>query len=465
MYPSDRRRRWLTALALCSLTASACGGDGGGGEPIDPPAATPRGTPNGAPASATIGPDGGTLSSPDGGVTLTVPAGAVASLTELTIQPITYPGGGSGPAYRFTPDGQTFAHPVTLTFSYDPSLDGLEAQGLGIALQDPEGVWRALLASSVDEAARTVSVTTPHFSDYLRVSFWKFSPRAATVGVNQTVVLTLEACVREDNAPTNEPPLVPDDLPPLVFDEDLPGLPICRPSIRSGRWSVNGVLGGNASVGSVVPGTPSNSATYSAPGAVPTPSTVAVTAAMTWEAHGVTKVFTSLVTISGGSRTVHVVGEFSATEWISDAYVLADVRDRVEFDVTGSSFEVLQFSNLTNFPTQRAAERLEPGSFLCSFTIDSPYEYLTVQHATGAREGNDDPYIYLAGHGNTAQVTLQDCNPSAPPFSLDGHEDDRSAILAYNPADPASLPNVGDETTVIGTGEAIGWVFTLKRTQ
>jgi len=454
MYPSDRRRRrWLTALALCALTASGCGGDGGGGELIpDPAAATPRGTPNGAPSSATIGPDGGTLSSSDGGVTLTVPAGAVASPTEVVIQPITYPGGGSGPAYRLTPDGQTFAQPVTLTFSYDAALDGVNAQGLGIAFQDPEGVWRALLASSVDETARTVSVTTPHFSDYIRMALWKFSPPTATVGVNETVVLTLQACVREEEGP--------DDLPSLVFEENL----ICRPSIRTGRWSVNGVLGGNASVGSVVAGTPSNSATYVAPGAVPTPNTVAVTAAMTWEARGVTKVFTSLVTISGGSRTVHVVGEFSGTEPIASAYVFADVRDRVEFDVTGSSFESLQFSNLANFPTQRASERLEGASFLCRFTINSPYEYLTVQRATTGRTGNDDPYISLGGLTNTAQVTLWDCNPSAPPFSLDGEEFHTSAILAYNPADPSFLPNVGDET-VIGTGEAIGWVFTLKRTQ
>ena len=66
--------------------------------------------------SASIGPAGGTLASGDNQVTLTVPAGALASATPISITAVadTAPGG-TGFAYRLALDGLTFAKPVTIT--------------------------------------------------------------------------------------------------------------------------------------------------------------------------------------------------------------------------------------------------------------------------------------------------------------------------------------------------------------
>ena len=50
-----------------------------------------------------------------------VPAGALASDTDITIQPITNTAwGGIGNGYRLTPDGLTFTQPVDLVFDVAP---------------------------------------------------------------------------------------------------------------------------------------------------------------------------------------------------------------------------------------------------------------------------------------------------------------------------------------------------------
>jgi hypothetical protein len=84
-----------------------------------PVAVTPPGEVRGKPVQVMIPAAGGILISPDGILTIEVPAGALASAQTLTIQPITNQApGGLGAAYRLGPEGQTFAVPVTLTFTY-----------------------------------------------------------------------------------------------------------------------------------------------------------------------------------------------------------------------------------------------------------------------------------------------------------------------------------------------------------
>lgn len=101
-------------LLSCATAFAACSSD-------DPAAEST------APSTATIGPDGGTLSSPEG-VTITVPAGALSEDVNLTITaaPDAPVGAGAervGPGFLLGPEGQTFAVPVEVTLPHAASAD------------------------------------------------------------------------------------------------------------------------------------------------------------------------------------------------------------------------------------------------------------------------------------------------------------------------------------------------------
>ncbi|MVM33846.1 hypothetical protein GO755_27670 [Spirosoma sp. HMF4905] len=128
-----------------------------------------HGTPVGQPTQKTIGPQGGTMTSADGTLAMTIPAGAVSKATTFTMQPVkpTLPGLIGEQSFRLLPEGQTFAQPITLQYHYDAdSLDGTSAQALFMAYQDSDGYWNALPKTALDETAQTLTVSTKHFSDW-----------------------------------------------------------------------------------------------------------------------------------------------------------------------------------------------------------------------------------------------------------------------------------------------------------
>ena len=88
--------------------------------------------------------NGGELTSADGTLRLTIPAGALSTATDIAIQPISNElTGGIGDAYRLTPHGQTFSKPVTITFNYNAAdTVGSRPEFLDIAFQDAEGSWQ-----------------------------------------------------------------------------------------------------------------------------------------------------------------------------------------------------------------------------------------------------------------------------------------------------------------------------------
>ncbi|HEX8780607.1 MAG TPA: hypothetical protein VF728_05510, partial [Nocardioides sp.] len=168
--PTRRRRR--AALPVLLIVALACGlGSDGPGDPGVvglTPVPTPRGEPLGPPTSQTISAEGGTLSTPDGALTLSVPAGAVTSPTEFTITPIenTARGAVAG-AFRLEPEGATFAAPVTLTFQgLEDYPQGADIADVGVEYQDQDGYWQRVEPATRNGGANTISVTTAHFSDW-----------------------------------------------------------------------------------------------------------------------------------------------------------------------------------------------------------------------------------------------------------------------------------------------------------
>ena len=253
----------------CGSADGGSGSDGGaggtGGSAQQPnPQPTPAGTPTGAAETTTIGPEGGSLPSSDGRFEVSIPAGALDAATELSITPLENQAvGGVGTAYRIGPEGLALQAPVQIVFHYDAQdLMGTAASTLHVAFQDESGLWRRMASPAVDETRHTVTVSSPHFSDWSLVPGLSIRPPSATVQVSGTVGLEVTLCA--DQAPN-----VNDPNPPYVCDSDLaPLLP------SSPQWAASaGVVTGSGS-----------SATYQAPPQVPANNPVAVSATVTYGA-------------------------------------------------------------------------------------------------------------------------------------------------------------------------------------
>ena len=111
---------------------------------------------------ATIGTAGGTVQAPDG-ATVTVPFGALDADTALSIRSSTAspPSGiaASSPVYVFEPAGLLFARPVQVTL---PLPAGVTSGSVYWSRLDGSGFDP--IGGTIDTAARTITVTTAHFS-------------------------------------------------------------------------------------------------------------------------------------------------------------------------------------------------------------------------------------------------------------------------------------------------------------
>ena len=237
------------SLAACLLSFSSC--KPGDTTPPPIPQPTPKGTPTGAATSQTIGPAGGIVSTLDGKISLTFPANALPSDTDIVIQPITDEApGGLGNSYRLEPEGATFAQPVEVAFSYtDADLLGSSTDALGIAYQDDEGFWHQPTAT-LDPARREIKVQTTHFSGFSKLLGLQLQPGSETVEVGKSVELRVVYCESVDEG---------DGLATLVGTCEENDLVFNR----SSEWSVNGTPGGSATMGRVTVG--AGMATYTAP--------------------------------------------------------------------------------------------------------------------------------------------------------------------------------------------------------
>ena len=158
---------------LLAFMLMQCQHPSGNGDPAiapqtgKPGTVKPVGRPRGTATTKLIGVEGGTIATPDG-VSLTIPAGALATATAISIQPITRTlPGGAGPAVRLSPDGQQFAKPVTLTIAYVlDSLTTRQPDMLMVAYQDDKGIWQSVREVQVDKNQQHITATIHHFSDW-----------------------------------------------------------------------------------------------------------------------------------------------------------------------------------------------------------------------------------------------------------------------------------------------------------
>lgn len=234
------------------------------------PLATAVGVPVGTATSATFGAAGGVLSTPQSKLVLTIPAGALASDTAISIQPLTNMAPGRiGPAYRLTPNGQTFLKPITLTFAYtEEDLVGTSVDFLGAAFQTVGGYWQWVGDATVDTTAKTASVSITHFTDVSLTAGLQIFPASKTVLTNGSVGLQVRICY-DPNLAT----LGPGGASVGLDCDSQQGI---VGTLSIDEWSVNGRPGGGNVFGTVSGS--GATATYTAPSTEPIPNPVAVSA-------------------------------------------------------------------------------------------------------------------------------------------------------------------------------------------
>ncbi len=298
------------------ILLSACGSDEPG--PSQKSIVTDRGTAQGNAATSIIGSNGGTLSSADGKLTVTIPSGALPSNTTISIQPISNEGPlGLGMGYRLAPEGISFQQPITLTFTYDEALlDNTHEDFLWIITQADDNSWNAVMKSEVNTSANTVTVTTTHFSDWALARFidLNLEPASKTVLRGKSVGLKLTGFSRDQ-------PQTEDELVPLVPID--PNTDVLRPlttipaneaqllDFRITGWSLNGasapVSNNHGSLNAS-----KSTATYKAPTAKPNTNPVAVSVHLE-------------ATQNGTAQTTHYTVTSSISVIESDLYVMVKV--------------------------------------------------------------------------------------------------------------------------------------------
>ncbi|WP_315814848.1 hypothetical protein [Paraflavitalea speifideaquila] len=164
-------------------------------EPAVHPVPREQGVAIGNATTQPIGAAGGQFSTPDGRLTIVVPAGAISVTTDFSIQPITNTLPlSSGVAYRLLPSPTSFQKPVTLLFHYsNADLAGTSAGALYFAFQDPQHVWQVKSRSKLNEDSSTITVETMHFSDWALFEQYQLQTTDEVVGHNEQIHLKVMA--------------------------------------------------------------------------------------------------------------------------------------------------------------------------------------------------------------------------------------------------------------------------------
>jgi hypothetical protein len=227
----------LLALFACQKSGSSSGGDlPAGVDNHQQPAPTAVGTPVGAPISGVIGAGGGILYSPDSVLKLTIPAGALSSNTNISIQPVTNQlPGGIGLGYDLLPNGTKFSIPATVSFHYtsDQVSDNFP-YFLNIAYQDSNHVWKGDLSHCIyDTVARTASLNISHFTIFGIQDGITVVAIPSEIMTGQTSSLTIFESI-----------VIKQDSNYITTSTDMP------PDFV-GQWTVNGIPNGNSSIGTL----------------------------------------------------------------------------------------------------------------------------------------------------------------------------------------------------------------------
>jgi len=400
------------------------------------PAPTAQGEPLGVAQTVTVGPLGGTVVSSDGSLSLTFPAGALSEDTAIVIQPISNKAqGGVGTAYRLEPQGIQLSQAVRLTFSYsDSEAQGRSIGGIGIATQTPEGYWQWMKSAVVDTNNKTISVDTNHFSDWSLVWAYQIRPPSQSVKVRESAYFRIVFCY--------DPKMYLDDktISSLGYQCDPAYADIAPIFPDPGEilaWRVNGIDGGNDTLGTIAGSSISHAVGhYIAPQSRPNPDTVTVSGQFNWR--GQLQIVTADITILDNLRQFS--GSFQAD--YSDAGMTYHVSGTVNWSET--SVDV----------------------FTASSVLAVEADLNGCVHYGGTNNFNGEMFLNVpsAGYYNFSLGT--DANP--PLLSCNGVDVPLDLGFAFSPMaepDPSSAPTF-DGTKLAGSSSAVGptlnWFFSLN---
>lgn len=194
----------------------------------------PIGAIQGNSTGALIGSEGGSISSEDQRLKIEIPAGALSSSQNITIQPIenTNPSG-LGKAYRITPHDITFDKPVKVIFSYDnEEISSGMPEALMVSYQNNKGVWKVVGGLELNKSAKTIAVNTTHFSDWSFFEALTLEPVSAVIKPGENIQLKVFRFL---------PFKVEHLLTPLVEGEELalPGAKEAEAEIID-NWTITG---------------------------------------------------------------------------------------------------------------------------------------------------------------------------------------------------------------------------------
>jgi hypothetical protein len=333
--------------------------------------------------SATIGPAGGALASGDGKATLSIPAGALVADTTISIQPVTNTApGGQGLSYRFAPSVVVFSVPAQITFPFTGAdIAGSTPEALSIGFQDDQGVWRAPKGAVRDDVAKTISVSTTHFSIWSRLIGWQIVPGEKSVPAGGQVALKVLYCepVTEGELSTLLSQCATDDeISPLV----------------SG-WAVDGHPGGTLGAGIVSPAS-GGRANYTAPPVVIGQQIHAVSVELIRRNAGKVVLVSNITVVGEGTYTV--TGTYRENpSFFPCSLGSSDMGDRVSFLVgQGAASSITGIDNGTT--TFTAPQPSGAGSRI---EMDANPEYFTVTGGNAFKPSGQPNIVQVGLDGTT----------------------------------------------------------------
>lgn len=386
-------RRAIVVATLLVFLLSGC--VPGNAQPNEPPKASPVGAPAGDPITATIGAAGGSIESADHRITVTIPAGALTADTAIGVQPIeNTDAAGFGTAYRLTPNGQKFAKPVTLAFAYTKNdLDSTIAQSMKIAFQDKAGLWE-VQKTTVDTAAKTLTITSTHFTDFSALGGIQLAPGSKRLKLNRSLALKLVDCT-------------------LGVGKKVYVLFACGDAdegagiggLALDTWAVNGAPGGTDGIGLVSGG--AFGATYKAPKTKPSTGSHVVVSVVVNPDKGKNFLISSDITLLSG---YYLDGHFSETNsgLVCAGGFSSQVSDSLTADIVADAsddgFAVLEMVDADTAYAPVVAP------FVDTATVTSPPEiFKSLAGVVQTTSGSDTLTVILTG-----STTIGVCSYGGP---------------------------------------------------
>jgi hypothetical protein len=345
-------------------------------DPVKPPTKetvtpfpTAIGNPVGNAVTKEIGASGGSVTSLDGRITLSIPAGALSSNTPITIQPIenTAPNG-VGTSYDFLPNGQQFAKPITVTLHYtDDDIAGTTPELLEFGFQNAQNAWQGKGNLQVNKASKTVSASISHFSRWSFYATYAMTPNQKTMLVNETALLQVWKLPYSEDPEPGHPEEILHTL----------GEPQLVAADRVSNWLVNGQAASQGGSNGWLTGT-ANEKQYHAPANVPASNPVAVSADINTGKGKITVVSNMIIQkeISfefscGGQSYKNLDGNVTASVSAGTLYVFMMSKE-----VTGDKIPSLVLAMGEGFHGKGSYAFGEKNLVACTVTAD-PYEWET----------------------------------------------------------------------------------------